>query len=253
MQDWCMEHSSSRIRCTLSPCQKSSFASVLSFFLLPCSIQLEKTFAQGWARMSCGLGRGRRGLRIHGVTTKSFMPFHCCWLNNNLRRGCLQSSACRRDIWFCLWRSWTWSMSVFTGAIVWATVMSTVILTICSVWTFHSDSVITASMVWVPISIFVTGATSAGAWSIEEGSCNPDETQGRLWKTVLIRSQGMKSLPKTLRSLRATEMFWTPYAIGYARSQLIMALGRRNHELRSERITKHAKPDGLVDRFEPKL
>ena len=32
-----------------------------------------------------------------------------------------------------------------------------------------------------------------------------------------------------------------------------MALGRRNHELRSERITKHAKPEGFVGRFEPKL
>ena len=37
MLDWCMEHSSSRIRCTLSPYQKSSFASVPSFFLLPFS------------------------------------------------------------------------------------------------------------------------------------------------------------------------------------------------------------------------
>ena len=87
LQDWCVEHSSCRIRCTLSPYQEQ---------LLPYSIQLERTFAQGWARMSCVLGRGRRRLRIHGVTTKSFMPFHCCWLNNNLRRGCLQSSACRR-------------------------------------------------------------------------------------------------------------------------------------------------------------
>ena len=77
------------------------------------------------------------------------------------------------DSMLCRWSSWSWSMSVFTGATVWATVMSTVIWTISSVWSFHSDSVTAASMVWVPIAALVIAETSAGAWSIEDESCDP--------------------------------------------------------------------------------
>ena len=87
------------------------------------------------------------------------------------------------DSMLCRWSSWSWSMSVFTGATVWATVMSTVIWTICSVWSFHSDSVTAASMVWVPIAALVIAETSAGAWSIEDESCDPP-CKSNAWKRL---------------------------------------------------------------------